>query len=221
MVGFMFEYKGLKISWLGHDSFRIQNSQIIYIDPFEIKTGVKADLIFITHEHFDHCSPKDLKKIINPETIIVASNLCKSELSGLKVKEIKYVKPGDEFEVKGVKVKAIPAYNINKFRQPGVPFHPKENQGLGYLLDIGGVTIYHTGDSDFIPEMEGLKPDIALIPVSGTYVMTADEAIQAVSKIMPKIAIPMHYGAIVGSKKDAERFSQKASCEVHILEKEE
>ncbi|MDW8044604.1 MAG: MBL fold metallo-hydrolase [Nitrososphaerota archaeon] len=217
----MFEYKGLKISWLGHASFRIQDGQTIYIDPFEIKGEVKADIVFITHEHFDHCSLKDLKKIIGPDTIIVASTLCKGELSNLKVKEIKYVKPGDELEVRGIKVKAIPSYNINKFRQPGVPFHPRENQGVGYILNIGGVTIYHTGDSDFIPEMEGLKPDIALIPVSGTYVMTADEAIQAVSKIAPKIAIPMHYGAIVGSEKDAERFSQRVSCKVHILKKEE
>ena len=216
-----FEYSGVKIYWLGHDSFRITNDKIIYIDPYKIKGGPIADIILVTHDHFDHLSTGDLKKISGDKTVIIAAQNCSGKISGVSAGEIRYVKPGDKVEISGVTIEAVPAYNINKFREPGVVFHPREYGGVGYVITIGGVRIYHAGDSDNIPEIQGLKPDIALLPVSGTYVMTAEEAADAVEKIGPKIAIPMHYGAIVGSEKDAEKFRSLAKCEVVILKRED
>ena len=217
----MYEYKGVKITWLGHDGFRIQNGQVVYIDPFQIESGdPKADLLLISHEHFDHCNSDDLKKVVTPNTVVVAHAQSKDELSKVKVKEVKIIKPGDKIKIGDVNVEAVPAYNVNKFREPGKAFHPKEDGKLGFVVTVKGVRIYHTGDSDHIPEMRGLRPDIALVPVSGTYVMTSQEAVEAVASIDPKVAIPMHYGAIVGDQKDADAFKKQVKCEVQVLAKE-
>jgi len=209
------EFGGVKISWLGHDAFRLKDDKTIYIDPYKIKGKEMADIILITHEHFDHLSVEDINKVSSEKCVIVAARSCANQLGRVKAKEIKYVKPGDELEIDGVKIKAVYAYNVAK------PFHPKDAGGVGYIVSMKGVSIYHTGDSDFIPEMKGLKVDVFLVPVSGTYVMTAEEAASAANTIMPKLAIPMHYGAIVGSEKDAERFKKLAKCEVKILNKED
>jgi L-ascorbate metabolism protein UlaG (beta-lactamase superfamily) len=217
----MFEYKGIKIAWLGHNGFGIESDKTIYIDPFRIGSGKKADVVFITHEHYDHCSPEDVKKIAADDTTIVTIPMAEPALKELKVKEIKLVKPGDNVEIGGVKAAVFPAYNINKFRSPGRPFHPKEDGKVSYLLNISGVRIYHAGDSDFIPEMKNLETDIALLPVSGTYVMTAKEAAEATKNMKIKLAIPMHYGSIVGSERDAEEFKRLAGCDAIILKKEE
>ncbi|MCS7135575.1 MAG: MBL fold metallo-hydrolase [Nitrososphaerota archaeon] len=215
------EFGGVKISWLGHDAFRLKDDKTIYIDPYKIKGKEMADIILITHEHFDHLSVDDINKISSEKCVIIAAKPCANQLGRVKAKEIKYVKPGDELEVDGIKIKAVPAYNITKFREPGRPFHPKDAGGVGYIVNMKGISIYHTGDSDFIPEMKELKVDVFLVPVSGTYVMTAEEAASAANTIMPKLAIPMHYGAIVGSEKDAEQFKKLAKCEVRILNKED
>ncbi len=201
----MLEYKGVKITWLGHDGFKIEDDgETLVIDPFQLGHESRADYVLISHEHFDHCNSDDLKKVLKPNSIVVAISSCADELSKTKPKEVKIVKPGDKVKIGDFEVSAIPAYNVNKFREPGKPFHPKADGKVGYLIKTKhGTTIYHTGDSDLIPEMENLKPDIALLPVSGTYVMTVDEAVQAAAKIKPKIAIPMHFGAIVGSVADA------------------
>jgi L-ascorbate metabolism protein UlaG (beta-lactamase superfamily) len=217
----MFEYSGVKLSWLGHDGFRIENGRVVYIDPFKIEGGgPKADLVLISHEHFDHCSLEDLKKIVTPTTIIIAHSQSKDELSKLKVKEIKIMKRGGKMNVDDVAIKAVPAYNINKFREPGRVFHPKEDGKLGFVVTIKGVRIYHAGDTDNIPEMKDISADIALLPVSGTYVMTAQEAAEAAAVINPKVAIPMHYGGTIGTPKDGESFKKLAKCEVKILQKE-
>jgi L-ascorbate metabolism protein UlaG (beta-lactamase superfamily) len=213
----VFEYKGVKISWLGHDCFKIKNNKTIYIDPFNIKDEEKADLIFVTHEHYDHCSLKDIKKISTSKTIVVAPESCKTQLSGMKTK---FIKPGDKIVVDEIEVEAVPAYNINKFRAPGEVFHPKEEEKVGYIINFSGVKIYHAGDTDLIQEMKNIQVDIALLPVSGTYVMTAEEAAEATKIIKAEIAIPMHYGSIVGSEKDAEKFKKLAACKVEILKKE-
>lgn len=210
----MFEYEGLKISWLGHDGFRIKNGKIIYIDPYQIKGGEKADILLITHEHFDHCSPEDIKKITSDKAVIVASFACKGQLSRLQMREIKLVKPGDEVTIEGVEIEAVPSYNVDK------AFHPKGDAKLGYILTLKGVRLYHAGDTDRIPEMKNFKADVALLPVSGTYVMTAEEAAQATKDIRPKLAIPMHYGTVAGSVRDAERFKEQAGCPVEILKRE-
>jgi L-ascorbate metabolism protein UlaG (beta-lactamase superfamily) len=217
----VFEYQGVKLTWLGHDGFRIQNGQVIYIDPFQIQgSGPKADIVLVSHEHDDHCSPDDLKKIVTPNTVIVAHHQSKDELSKLKVKEVRIIKPGDKVKLGDISVEAVPAYNTNKFREPGKVFHPREDGKLGFLLIVKGVRIYHAGDSDFIPEMKSIQTDIALLPVSGTYVMTAKEAAEAAAQINPKIAIPMHWGAIVGSDKDAQLFKSSVKCEAKVLQKE-
>ena len=217
----MFENQGVKLTWLGHDGFRIEDGQTIYIDQFKIE-GVtkKADIVLVSHEHFDHCSIEDLNKIITPNTVIVAHSQSRNTLSKLKVKEIRIVKPGEKLEINGVNFETVPAYNVNKFREPGKPFHPKEDEKLGFVLTVKGVRIYHAGDSDHIPEMKNIKTDIALLPISGTYVMTVQEAVEATTSIKPKIAIPMHYDAIVGTAKDAEEFKKLAKCDVKILQKE-
>ena len=200
------------IHWLGHDTFKVIGEKVVYTDPFKIKKKDSADVILITHEHFDHCSPEDVKKLQRPNTLIVATSDCAQKLSG----KIKVVKPGDNINVEGIEVEAVPAYNTNK------QFHTKERGWVGYIFTVQGQRIYIAGDTDYIPEMKNFKVDIALLPVSGTYVMTADEAAKAALDIKPRVAIPMHYGSIVGSEKDAKRFADnlKGKIEVVILKEE-
>ncbi len=200
-----------KIAWLGHDAFRISASKTVYFDPFQIEKGPEADIVFVSHDHYDHCSPEDVAKIAGERTVIVAEKDSAAKLSG----DVRIVAPGDSVSVDGVGIEVVPAYNIGK------QFHPRENGWVGFVVEIDGVRIYHTGDSDFIPEMKQIETDIALIPVSGTYVMTAEEAVEAALAINPKIAVPMHYGAIVGDSGDAEKFASalKGKVEVAVLEK--
>ena len=196
------------IKWLGHAGFKIKGEKTVYIDPFKIKDNETADIIIITHEHFDHLSPEDIKKIQTGKTVIVTTPDCSSKVSG----NVKTISPGQTLNVDGIKIEAVPAYNSNK------QFHPKANGWMGVIVTINEERIYHAGDTDNIPEMSVLKNiDVALLPVSGTYVMTAEEAADAASKIMPKVAVPMHYGAIVGTSADAERFRKLCKCRVEIL----
>ncbi|MEM3395282.1 MAG: MBL fold metallo-hydrolase [Nitrososphaerota archaeon] len=222
----MLVYKGIEIYWLGHDGFRLKSPKVeVIIDPFKLRTRTKrpTDLVFITHDHFDHCSVEDIRKIAEAgRTIVVASENCRSALRTLAVKEKLFVSPGMTGELMGVRYSVVPAYNVNKFRAPGVVFHPKEYGGVGYIIEVDNIRIYHPGDTDLIEEMKTLgRIDVALLPVSGTYVMTAEEAAKAVDIIKPDLAIPMHFGEIVGSEKDAQTFKSKASCRVEILKPEE
>ena len=212
------KFNNLSLERLGHDGFKIKNSKIIYIDPFKIKDDEKADLILITHEHYDHLSPDDINKIYTDKTIIIASEGCKDNLSNFK--NIKLAKPGDKLKINDVEIESVYSYNINKFRSPGNPYHRKEDKKLGYVLTVNNTRIYHAGDTDLISEMSDLKNiDIALLPVSGKYVMDVNEAVESVKIIKPKIAVPMHWGSIIASRKEAEEFKEKASkyCKVEIL----
>jgi len=201
-----------KIVWLGHDGFRIDAEKTVYFDPYQIEGGPVADLILISHEHFDHCSPEDVAKIQGPETVIVTEKDSAKKLTG----DIRILKPGEILDLGDVKIEAVPSYNTDK------DFHPRKNGWLGFIVELEGVKVYHAGDADFIPEMKDFDVDIALLPVSGTYVMTADQAVKAALAINPKLAIPMHYGAIVGDIADALNFKKEleGKVEVSILEKE-
>ena len=206
------------LTWQGHASFRlVRGGVVIYFDPWQLDGEPHdADLVLITHPHFDHLSAADVAKVAkgNTEVVTVAGARAKLEQARVPGK-IHLVKPGDVLMLKNVRIEAVPAYNTNKV------FHLKENGWVGFIVEIGGVRIYDAGDTDFIPEMKGFKADVALLPVSGTYVMTAEEAAQA-AKAMPavKVVIPMHYGSIVGTAADAKRFEKLCGEKVvEILKK--
>jgi L-ascorbate metabolism protein UlaG (beta-lactamase superfamily) len=205
-----FEYKGIKVEWLGHACFKISNKLKIYIDPFDLKDEEKADLIFITHEHYDHCSLADIKKIAKDDTLVIITEDCIAKLRDFKTFP---VLPGKSYEAKGIKFLTVPAYNLSK------AFHTRASNWVGYVIEFEGIKIYHAGDTDFVPETKELKGiDIALMPVGGTYTMNAEEAAKAVNSFKPKIAVPMHFGKIVGSERDAERFKDLVEgAEVKIL----
>jgi len=186
------------IHWIGHASFRIEDGTThIYIDPWKLPAGSpKASVVLITHGHADHYSPEDIARIEQPGTVFVAPA---DVAAKLKDKAVVTASPGHSYTAGGVTVEAVPAYNRNK------AFHPRTNNWLGFIVTLStGVRIYHSGDSDAIPEMQALKVDVALMPCGGTYTMTAAEMAAAANGFKPKILIPMHWGDIVGSKADAE-----------------
>jgi L-ascorbate metabolism protein UlaG (beta-lactamase superfamily) len=208
------DFNGIKVKWLGHASYRFDFGKIMYIDPYEVKETDKADIILITHGHFDHCSIPDLQRLTKEDTLIVTTPDTTSKLSG-KVEggKVKLVKPGDKFDYQGINIKVVPAYNLNK------EFHPHDNDWVGYVFTINNIRFYHAGDTDLIPEMNDISADVVFLPVSGKYVMTAEEAALAAKKIMPKIAIPMHYGKIIGDKTDGKRFKELCkACEVKLMD---
>jgi len=203
------------IHWLGHDSFRLDGSSTVYIDPWKLGDGaLPADLVLVTHDHFDHLSAADIAKVATPATTVVGPAPVTAQIDGVKTLT---VAPGDTVTVGSVTVTAVPAYNTNKFRAPGEVFHPRAAGYVGYVVDLDGRRIYHAGDTDAIPEMKGVRCDVALLPVSGTYVMTADEALEAIGMIEAATVVPMHFGDIVGSEADAARLKESSPVPVEIL----
>lgn len=228
------EINGLELKWLGHDGFLIkynpnkgsENSRIIYIDPYQVKSNAeKADLILLTHSHYDHCSVEDIAKIVREGTKIIATADCQSKITRLDTHvKIEIIEPNQEVNFENIRISAVPAYNIDK------SFHPKEEQWVGYLIKINDVIIYHAGDTDVISEMKNLtghkqpgKKFIALLPVGGRFTMTAEEAAEAAKIIKPTLAVPMHFGSIIGSEEDAYEFCElckEEGIETKILEKD-
>jgi len=199
------------LTWYGHDCFKIVGGgKVVVIDPFQLAAPKEpADIILITHEHFDHCSPKDFNLLMKPETVVYAAAACGTDL---EVGKLVTVRPGERYEEGGVVIETVPAYNIDK------SFHPNDGTRVGFVVTIEGQRIYHAGDTDFIPEMKGLHGiSVALVPVSGTYVMTAEQAADAVDSFKPALAIPMHHGSIIGGSADGERFMELATVPVSIL----
>lgn len=215
----------VEIKWLGHAGFMVKNKSVIYIDPFNIGEGrEKADIILITHSHYDHCSLADIEKIVKDGTKLFFPVDCQSVIGRIKIPvKMEIVQPLQEVNLGGVKISTLPAYNIDK------NFHPKNESWVGYVIKMNGVVIYHAGDTDLIPEMKNLtgfgqenKKLIALLPVGGTYTMNSEEAFDAAKIIKPFLAIPMHYNSIVGTKEDAIEFQEMCKDEeinAEILEK--
>ncbi len=194
-----------------HSCIKISTEKTIYIDPFKIKEKLNdADIIFITHSHYDHFSEEDILKIKNENTIIVITNdlVEKSIQLGFKKENIIEVKPNQNYKIGELKFETIPAYNVNK------NFHPKENNWVGYILELNKQRYYIAGDTDITEENKKVKCDVAFVPVGGTYTMTATEAAELVNLIKPKVAIPIHYGEIVGTEQDANKFKQELDTDI-------
>jgi L-ascorbate metabolism protein UlaG (beta-lactamase superfamily) len=205
------------VTWLGHASFEIKaDSKIIYLDPYEGEYQDKADMILVSHSHPDHFDVPKIQKILKDETIIIAPADCASKIG----KNVKSLKPREKFTVGNMTVEAVEAYNYKRFRSPNNPFHPK-GFGVGYLLTIGNITIYHSGDTDFIPEMNKLKNIyLALLPSGGTYTMDNSEAIEATLAIKPKYVIPMHRWD-TNPEKFKEDIEEKSEIKVILLKPKE
>ena len=210
------------LEWLGHSGFRVRTGGLrgatIYIDPYRVAAGPKADLILVTHGHYDHFSPRDIERLVHVRTWLVAPPAVAERLSG----RVLSIAPGESVaaeDVAGVEVGAVAAYNTSKLDGDGRPFHRREAGGVGYELRIRGERLYHSGDTDVVPEMDAVAGcDIALLAVSGTYVMTAAEAAEAARRIGPRLAVPMHWGEHIGTRADAEEFARLAPVEVRILD---
>lgn len=203
----------VNISWLGHASFKIEGEGNfkVYIDPWKIKGKDEADLVLITHSHYDHLSPEDVDKLKGKETQILVTADATDKLKG----KVRGVRPGENISLPNVDVRTVPAYNTDK------PNHPKANGWVGYILQIGDISIYHAGDTDFIPEMKEIKPYVALLPIGGTYTMDVKDALKAAKVLAPRLVIPMHYAEIVGSVDDAKSFARECEFEVKVLGKGE
>lgn len=209
------------LEWLGHSSFRVRvegaRGPVVYIDPYRVPEGPKADLIVITHGHYDHFSPRDVERLAHARTWLLGPAAVAERLSG----QVLSIAPGESVQpegLRGVEVTAIAAYNTSKRDGGGRAFHPREAGWLGYELNVRGERLYHCGDTDVIPEMDAVAGcDVALLAVSGTYVMTAAEAAEAARRIAPRLAVPMHWGDHIGTRADAEEFARLAPGEVRIM----
>jgi L-ascorbate metabolism protein UlaG (beta-lactamase superfamily) len=209
------------LEWLGHSGFRLRVGRaVVYIDPYRVPDGAPiADLILITHGHYDHFSPQDLERLSGPDTQLVGPPAVVERVSG-NVRSIAQGEAIEEELVRGVLVGAVPAYNTSKRDADGKLFHPPDAGWVGYELNVRGERLYHAGDTDVVPEMDRVTGvDLALLPVSGVYVMTAQEAAEAARRIQPRVAVPMHWGEHIGSEADARAFAARAPVEVRILER--
>lgn len=209
----MFDNKVLdSIEVLTQSSIRIGGDKVIYIDPLQIqKEDHDADMVLITHDHWDHFSPEDLQKVVNADTVLVVPELLEDRCRDLfKDNRVVVVKPDQKLSECGTDIETIPAYNNHK------PFHPKKKGWVGYILTIGDTRVYIAGDTDATPDNRKVKCDIALVPIGGTYTMTAKKAAELINRIRPAVAIPIHYGNIVGKPEDAEVFQKAVETDIRV-----
>lgn len=208
------------LTWLGHAGFRVATGGAnVYIDPYRVPAGgPRADLVLITHGHYDHFSPRDVEALSDRDTWLIGPPAVVERASG----RVAAIAPGETLEldhIRGLDVTAVAAYNTSKRDSDGNLFHPRAAGGVGFDLNVRGERLYHAGDTDVIPEMDAVVGvDVALLPVCGTYVMTAAEAVEAARRIQPRVAVPSHWGAHLGSRADAERFAAAAAVETRLLE---
>jgi L-ascorbate metabolism protein UlaG (beta-lactamase superfamily) len=202
-----------RFTWFKQSAYLWRGDGIkVYIDPWDVTTDDPADLILITHAHSDHYQPDDIAKVSRDGTKIVAPRSFADDISG----DVTAVEPGDSVQVAGVDIQAVPAYNTHEDRLEN---HPKANRWVGYVLGLGDHTYYHAGDTDHAPELDDVRADVAFVPIGGTYTMEGPEAAGLVKAIGPRLAVPMHYGFVVGSPADADRFAMEADpVPVQILE---
>lgn len=197
-----------EVNVLIHSSIKITGERILYFDPFNIlKKTHDADIILVTHEHYDHYSPKDIEKVKNDSTIFVCPESMREKIdqspSSIAMDKINYLSPGEDVTIGDIKIHAVPAYNVGK------DFHQEEYHWLGYVVYMGETCYYVAGDTDInkdVIKVRDLHPDVALVPCGGTFTMNVDEAVSLIKEISPKLAIPTHYGTIVGDRKDGDRF---------------
>ena len=195
-----------RFTWYRQSAFRWQDDErTVYIDPWGTPGDAPpADLIVITHAHHDHFQPEEIERLSRPTTQLVAPHDVAAELGG----NVTPVAPGEAHEVAGVRFTTVPAYNI---REEALDFHPQANRWVGYLLELAGTTYYHAGDTDHAPELSDVRADVAMLPVGGHYTMNVPEAAGLAKAIGPRMAVPMHFGFVVGSASDGERFADAAS----------
>jgi len=218
-------YQDTVITALGHDGFRVDipNKELSFVfDPFDLKGEQEpADFVFVSHLHFDHCDPTSIKKFITKKTKVIAPNNCRETLAEI-TDSVVFYEGKDKVTNDKLTYWAIPAYNINKFRTPNEVFHPRELGGVGFIVEVEmegskNIRFYHAGDTDFIEEMKEIKKtDVAFLPISGTFVMTLEEAIQAAETIEPDLVIPMHYGKILGSVAEANRYQNLLRDKIQV-----
>jgi len=203
-----------KITWFGQATIRIKTDSLtIYLDPYRIQQAEAADIILITHDHRDHLDPPSIAKLTTDKTIIVMPGSCREGAQEIKVKNIRYLDPGETTNIGEISVMAVPAYNITKAK-----FHPKSKNYLGYVVTIGGVRIYHAGDTERIPEMKQFQCDIACLPLGQNYTMNSvEEAAESALDVKARIAIPIHYGLAEGTDKDALKFQELLKDKVKVL----
>ena len=201
------------VTWFRQSSFRWQgDGPVVYVDPWGVGDAVPADVILITHAHHDHLQPHEIERLRTPTTKLVAPRDVADELTG----DVTPIEPGQVVEASGLKIEAVPAYNTAEER---LDMHPKANGWVGYLFEFGGRSYYHAGDTDALPELESLDPDVAMVPIGGTYTMDWEEAAGFVKAMEPRMAVPMHYGFVVCSPSHAGRFKKAvAPVPVQVLE---
>lgn len=203
-----------RITWFRQAALRWgDDERTVYIDPWG--TGgdpTPADLILITHGHTDHLRLDEIERLRHPGTKIVAPHDVANALTG----DVTPVGPGEEHQVAGVSLTTVPAYNT---RQEALRFHPEANGWVGYVVELGGTTYYHAGDTDHVPELDDIAADVAFLPVGGHFTMDVDAAAELARRISPRLAVPIHYGFVVGSASDGARFRDAASpVPVEVLE---